>query len=153
MEVGYLSLETHPDRPGMVRLVSSETDPRTEKTREGSGKTRFILRFKDIDAAFLHAQTAMRRKLADLNNRLYNKTLGEAMGDLQAIQLDHEVVWTDPDISDDELHVMEHEIEHEQTWQHRRDVFVKIIKWVAIALLVFNLLSPLISEIVNGSPS
>lgn len=148
MNEGYLSLETHPDRPGLVRLVSSDEDPRGH--HEGSGNTRFVLKFQDIHAAFMHAHTAMRHSMVDLNNHLYKKSLAEAMGDLESIELRHEPIWKDPDLSSEELDVMEHEIEHRHEQQARRDRFVQIIKWVAIGLLVFNLLAPGISELLYG---
>lgn len=150
MKTGYLALETHPDKPGLVRLIESETDPRLTADSDSPALTRYVLKFTDIDAAFMHAQSAMKRKLVDLNARLYRKPLAEAMGDLDAIELNHELVWQDPDLSEAELDSMEDEVEHRQSRQRQRDRIVQVVKWIAIALLVFNFLAPGINEIMNG---
>lgn len=148
MQSGYLALETHPDNPGMVRLISNNENPQLHD-EPSSGTLRFVLKFHDIEAAFMHAHTAMRHQLVDLNSHLYKKSLAEAMGDLESIQLHHELVWKDPSLTEADMEEMEHEIEHNRKIYSRQEIVVNVIKYVAITLLVFNLLAPLISEIIN----
>lgn len=149
MRPGYLALETHPDNPGMVRLLSSYDNPMD--TPDGSsGDLRLVMSFQDIDAAEMHGHTAMRHELVDINNHLYKKSLARAIGDLESIQLKHELIWKDPNLTEEDLKEMEEEMEHNADIRSREAAFVKFIKWAAIAILVFNLLAPGISEIMKG---
>lgn len=152
MYEGYISLRTHPDQPGLVRLVPSESNPRSEPAHAGTGQLRYVLKFVDLDTAMQHAHNAMRRQLVDINQHLYKTPLAAAMGDLDAIEIRHELIWQDPELTEEELDQMEDELVHRHQGQRRRDRVIQVIKWVAIALLVFNLLAPGISELINGSP-
>lgn len=144
---GYLALETHPDRPGIVKMVKSIKNPRDSEPLNDGGKVRFVLHFNDLDRAFMLAQTKMSHHIEDLDNNLYKRHLGVAMGDLETVELKHTPVWKDPELTEAELAEMEKEIQHNRRWLIRRDRFVEILKWGAILVLLFNLFSPLIATI------
>lgn len=148
MRPGYLALETHPDNPDMVRLISSDENPHGHPDGS-SGNVRFVLKFQDIEAAAMHAHTNMRHELVDINTHLYKKSLAKAIGDLESIQLKHEAIWKDPELTAADLEEMEEEMEHNAELRSRELKFVTFIKWAAIAILLFNLLAPGISELMH----
>lgn len=148
MRSGYLALETHPERPGLVRMFMSGENPH-DAPAAGSEKLRLVMFFKDIDTAFMNAQSNMSHHLVDVNKNLYKRHLGTAMGDLESVELEHEIIWKDPHIAAADLEEMQDEIEHNKRLLVWRDHFVTLLKWGAILFLLLNLLSPLISEVLN----
>ena len=52
---GYLALETHPDRPGIVKMVKSIKNPQESEPLSDGGKVRFVLHFNDLERAFMLA--------------------------------------------------------------------------------------------------
>jgi len=147
---GYLALETHPDRPGIVKMVKSIKNPQESEPLSDGGKVRFVLHFNDLERAFMLAQSKMSKHIEDLDNNLYKKHLAVAMGDLETVELNHTPVWKDPDLTEAELAEMEQEIQINRRWLTRRDRFVEILKWGIILFLLFNLFSPLIAMIYNN---
>jgi hypothetical protein len=84
MESGYLLVETHPRLPGMVRLRHDSRPPATS-----SPELCFAARFEDIDAAMMHAHEGLRRRLVDVNQRLYRSDVTTAVAIADAVELPH----------------------------------------------------------------
>jgi hypothetical protein len=99
---GYLYLQTHPEHPGLVRFLVAERRPDPDRTDAGAS-VRYIARFNDIDAARMHVQNALHRRLIDLDSRMYRTGLAEAIAVVEADNLSHEQVWIDPDLDENTL--------------------------------------------------
>jgi hypothetical protein len=144
---GYLALETHPDKPGIVKMVRTIENPRESEPLSDGGKVRFVLHFNDLDRGFMLAQTRMSRHIEDLDNNLYKRNLAVAMADIETVELKHSPVWKDPDLTEEELAEMDQEIQNNHRWITRRDRFVAVLKWGIIIYLLINLFAPLLTII------
>ena len=94
---GYLYLQTHPEHPGLVRFLIAERSPDLDRADAGAA-IRYIARFNDIDAARMHVQNALHRRLIDLDARMYRTGLAEAIAVVEADNLSHERIWIDPEL-------------------------------------------------------
>lgn len=99
MQTGYLALQTHAEHPGMVRLLQTELLPDTA-TRSDGASIRFVVRFADVDAARMHFHNRLRRRLVDVDERLYRASVVDAITALDAIDMRHWPVYTAPDVDD-----------------------------------------------------
>ncbi|MBT3048860.1 MAG: hypothetical protein KME53_18030, partial [Candidatus Thiodiazotropha sp. (ex Clathrolucina costata)] len=70
MKTGYLTLETHPEHQGMVRVLVKDELPNTQDGSYGS-HVRYIARFNDIEAGQMHLHNMMHNQLVDLDNHIY----------------------------------------------------------------------------------
>ena len=147
---GYLALETHPDKPGVVKMFKSVENPQDHPSPTEGGKVRYILLFEDLDRGFMLAQSKMSRTIVDLNNNLYKKSIAVAMGDLETVQINHKEVWRDSDLTEQELIELEESLARNRQKIARRGLYIALLKWAAIGFIVLNLFSPLISAIING---
>ena len=104
MRQGYLSLETHPEHPDQVRIIASERRPDPANSREPgphAPRVRCVVRFEDLDAAAMHAHTALRRRLVDIDSHRYRIDPVAAVAALDSIGLRHERVHLDPALASD----------------------------------------------------
>lgn len=99
---GYLYLQTHSQHPGLVRFLSASRSPTPEHAENGA-RIRYIARFQDIDAARMHVQNALHRRLVDLDARMYRTSLAQAIAVVEADNLSHKRTWIDPDLDPAEL--------------------------------------------------
>jgi hypothetical protein len=142
MQSGYLYLETRDDHPGMVRLRKSIELPSTQQGEAGAS-IRAISSYQDVDAAAMHVHEHLKRHLVDIDTHLYKVSLAEALAALRTLSLTCRIVWTDPAIDRETLDATDAFIEKHKRGRRRRDILIRIISWIAIALLVFNLLTGL----------
>ena len=142
MRSGYLYLETRDDHPGMVRVRMSTELPSTQQGEAGAN-IRAISSYQDIDAASMHVHEHLKRHLVDIDSHLYRVSLAEALAALHTLSLRCRIVWTDPTIDQETLEAEDAFIEKHKSARRHRDVWIRIIMWIAIALLAFNLLSGL----------
>jgi hypothetical protein len=96
MEPGYLLVEVHPGQRGLVRLRSTRQAP-----AHSSPALRFAARFDDIDAAMMHAHEGLRRRLVDVDQRLYRSGITAAVAVADAVELPHRRHYLDPALADD----------------------------------------------------
>ncbi|MES9969024.1 MAG: hypothetical protein ABW092_03260 [Candidatus Thiodiazotropha sp.] len=101
MKTGYLTLETHPEHQGMVRVLVKDELPNTQDGSYGS-HVRYIARFNDIDAGQMHLHNMLHTHLVDLNNHIYQIDLNQAIAAVEADDLNHKRVWIDPALNDDD---------------------------------------------------
>ena len=140
MQAGYLYLETRDDHPGMVRVRKSIDLPSTRQGEAGAG-IRAISSYMDVDAAAMHVHEHLRRHLVDIDSHLYAVSLAEALAALQTLSLTCRVVWIDPAIDSQTRDAMEGYLERHRNQRRHRNIWIRILTWIAIALLAFNLLS------------
>jgi hypothetical protein len=142
MRSGYLYLETRDDHPGMVRVRMSTELPSTQQGEAGA-KIRAISSYQDLDAAAMHVHEHLKRHLVDIDRHLYKVSLAEALAALSTLSLTCRIVWTDPAIDEETLEAKDSFIEQHRSARRHRDIWIRIIIWIAVALLAFNLLSGL----------
>jgi len=144
MQAGYLSLETRDDRPGMVRFCRSIEFPDTER-QGGEAGIRAIASYKDLDAAEMHVHDHLRHHLVDIDSHLYDVSLAEALAALHSLSLTNRVEWIDPSVDSETLAAMQGYIDKHKAARRRRDLWIRLVIVIAIALLVLNLVSSFLS--------
>ena len=123
----------------MVRLVTSSRRPQSSAGKAG-GEIRYIARFRNPTLAKMHVHEELRRLLVDIDGGLYRTSLTHAIASIEAVELEHERVWVDPDISEDELEEVELDADHQHAEHHRNDQIWAWVAAVAIALLAVQVL-------------
>jgi hypothetical protein len=137
MKTGFLSLITHPEHPGLVR-ASVHTDlPELKRKTDGS-EIRYLARFRDSEAGLMHVQNAMHAALVNRDLRIYRKSLAKMIACVEADGLDHERIWIDPKIPNEELEEIVTETRLRKVSQRRFDLFWRIIGYLALLLLLLT---------------
>ena len=77
MQPGVLYLETHAAHPGLVRVALADAPPPTGTNVPA--RVRYAARFADRDAALMHTHELLRRRLVDVDARLYRTSLPAAI--------------------------------------------------------------------------
>lgn len=139
MREGYVYLETHPEHPGLVRLLASENRP---AVRGRSCLVRYVARFKDMSAGKMHAHLAMRRQLLDINRNLYRIALPDAMAAIEADSIRHVRDWIDPELDAASLCRLEDRAELLRRRHRRVDA---ACRYVGIGAIILLLLMTLLS--------
>lgn len=103
MAAGYLYIETHPDRPRVVRVRVSLGAPATGTAAHGTAGVRYVARFDDLDGGRMHLHNALCRSLIDVDAGTYRVSLVEAIAAVESDSLAHRRIWIDPELSDDAL--------------------------------------------------
>jgi len=134
MDQGYLLLETHPEHPGLVHVRTS-----TQVSLTPPPNLRFAARFRDIDAALMHFHEGLRRRLVDLDARLYRADITEAIAIADAIDLEHRRVFIDPAIAGDPR--LDANLARRRSRHRRWDLIFNGIGLAALALLLFRVLT------------
>ncbi|MCU7805783.1 MAG: hypothetical protein KZQ82_11260 [Candidatus Thiodiazotropha sp. (ex Lucinoma annulata)] len=106
MKTGYLTLETHPEHKGLVRVLIKDELPSTQAVSPGS-TVRYIVRFNDIEAGQMHLHNVLHNALIDLDNHIYRADLKKMIAAVEADDLHHKRVWIDPSLSDSEKEVID----------------------------------------------
>ncbi len=136
---GYLYLQTHPEHPGLVRFLIAERSPDTDRPDAGAA-IRYIARFNDIDAARMHVQNALNRRLIDLDARMYRTGLAEAIAVVEADNLSHERTWIDPDLDEQTLQRVEQLTAQGRARIRRWDRFWQAVGYFFIGFLLLRAL-------------
>lgn len=136
MQTGYLLLEMHAERPGVVSVRARDGAPQLD--RPG---LRFAARFDDIDAALMHLHERLRRHLNTLEPRTYRVDLEEAVAAADAIELDHHRVFIEPALA--ESGSLDDRIKSERLQHRRFDLLMQAVGLLALLFLVLWGLMPL----------
>lgn len=139
MHHGYLAVETHRKRPGMIRLFSAERSPAPERPDPHQPRVRYVARFNDGTAALMHAHEFLKRRLIDPDTRLYRVSLERAIAAVQAIELRHRQVYIDPELDEESRMLIDVERAGLQRIAARRRRLFETIGYIGIGLLLFNL--------------
>jgi hypothetical protein len=126
----------------MVRVRKTTELPSTQQG-EGGAQIRAISSYQDVDAAAMHVHEHLKRHLRDVDSHLYEVSLAEALAALRTLSLTCRMVWTDPAIDQETLDARDAFLENHKSGRRHRDIWIRIITWIAIALLALNLLSGL----------
>lgn len=138
MRPGYLSVHTHSAHQGRIRLVVTDREPPRD-AGQPEPHVRYTARFNDVDAALMHAHEALKRRLIDPDAHLYRADLARAIAAVKAVELRHEMTYTDPCIDDATHAAIERFVERQHVLQRRKDQFFRALGAIGIAILLFNL--------------
>jgi len=99
-------IESRDDRPDRIRVRALAELPAMQSgtvlKSEGDARLRYAARFEDVDAALMHAHNALRRRLIDVDRRLYRTDPIEAVAAVDAIDLPHRRVHLDATLAGDD---------------------------------------------------
>ena len=143
MYAGYLVIETNRARPGLVRILQTDSLPPEERRgdRNGEGpRVRYAARFNDVSAGRMHAHNALRWRLVDVEAGLYRCDPVAAAAALEASALTHRTAYLDPELEQDPRFA---EITAARRRRHR--LIDRIWRAVGIAAVLF-----LITKILLG---
>jgi hypothetical protein len=139
MKSGFLCLQTHPEHPGLVRVLTQEIPPELAKP-DRQPLFRYVARFEDIEAAQMHLHNCMRRLLVDLENRIYRSELEPMIACVEADNLEHTRVWLDPSFDNEACLKIEALAARMRARIRRNDRIWQAIGIAAILMLLLNTL-------------
>jgi hypothetical protein len=139
MKTGYLSIETHNEHRGQIRILLGEEQPDLESRQDAAWVIRYIARFKDCEAGLMHAHEILKRRLLDPDSHLYRVSLEQAIAAIESIDLKHRRIYLDPDLSIESKKAIAALTQQEVGRRRRKDRVFKLMGYVGLGLLLFNL--------------
>lgn len=139
MQPAYLAVETNPAHPGMIRLVLAprQPDPAADAA-EAAPRLRYVARFNDGDAALMHTHELLRRRLVDIDARLYRVNCELAVAAIESLGLAHHRVYLDPAFERQQRsEIAERALRFKHRRQRKERAF-NYAGYAGIALLLFN---------------
>ncbi len=140
MKQGFIAVETHRDRPGIVRLLANDTIAEPDNADAGQPRIRYIARFNDIEAGLMHCHEVIKRRLIDLDNHLYRVPLERAIAAIESVELKHRRTYLDPSLDTSQDSEIHRQIERIQNIRLLWDRFFTMMGYLGIGLLLFNAL-------------
>jgi hypothetical protein len=139
VENGYLAVETHGGRPGMVRLIVSPNLPPATTDVDSPTRLRYAARFNDSSAALMHTHELLKRRLVDCDSHLYRVDLAQAIGAIESIDLTHRDVFLDAALDDPTRKAIDAVRNDMIRRRERKTHFFEAMGYIGIGLLLFNL--------------
>jgi hypothetical protein len=136
---GYLSIETHRDRPGLVHLLVTSEPLETASGSQGVPRIRYIARFSDREAALMHTHEILKRRLLDLDTHMYRVALPQAIGAIESLDLSHRRIYLDGDLSAGETRAVRAWTSRFRNRRRRWDRLFEALGYIGLGLLLFNL--------------
>jgi hypothetical protein len=140
LQSGYLGVETHPDHPGMIRLVLAEHLPSAATPDPDGGRLRFAARFNDSEAALMHAHELLRRSLVDVDSHRYRAGSEDAIAAIESLALSHHDVYLDPDLDAGARERIETRRDAFERRRRRSELIFQTLGYLGIGMLLFNML-------------
>lgn len=139
MEQGYLYIETSDSHPGLLRVLTAIRKPAVPE-RHCDPEVRYIACFKDLQVAQMHAHTALRRRLVDIDNHVYRGDVIDAIAAVEADDVWHERAYLDPELDEANHELIENKIARRVERRQRVNHIFDLVGKAAIGLLMANLL-------------
>ena len=139
MQSGYLAIETHRDRPGIVRLVLSTEAPDPAPATHAVRRLRYIARFNDREAALMHTHQILRRRLIDLDTRLYRVPPERAIAAVESLDLKHRRTYLDSEFSDESRSAIASLTEGLRSQRRAWATIFQTLGYIGIGILLFNM--------------
>lgn len=139
MKNGYLSIETHADHSGLIRILRDDTKPDARLERGSARQIRYIARFNDSEAGLMHTHEILKRRLIDLDAQLYRTPLAQGIAAIESLGLNHQRVYLDPDLAESIKSEIAALSERYRRRRRRKDAIFQILGYIAVAILLFNL--------------
>lgn len=139
VNAGYLSIETHEDHPGLLRLVLSGHSPDPEPTLHRVRRIRYVARFNDREAGLMHTHEALKRHLLDPDTHLYRVSLERAIAAIESLGLSHRRIYLDPDLSAATRAQLDQFAARYRSRRQRLEAFFQTLGYIGVGILLFNL--------------
>lgn len=140
MEAGFLGIQTNPELPDRIKIMTWVELPQLENNNYGSG-IQYITKFNDILAAKMHVHNSLRHQLLDANNDLYKASITETIAAIESDDdLRQQKVWIDPSITAADLKSIDRLTKQRQLKNKRINLLIQLIGFLALGLLVLNFL-------------
>ena len=147
MNTGYLSIVTHADHPGMLRLLVDSHEPLLPESRDACPEPiRYTARFNDVEAALMHAHTLLRHQLVDIDSHLYRVPLERAIAVVDSLDLSPRRIYLDPTLNAGQLEQITHFRECLIARRRRRNRFIEVIGYLALLYLSLQEIGKLFSS-------
>lgn len=139
MEDGYLIVETHPGRSGLVRIRKATTAPDAPNPGEETGpRACYVGRFNDLSAAQMQVHARLRRRLVDSETGFYRADAITAVAAAESLPLRHRLVYLAPGLAGNRD--LDRAIA-KNLWRHRlADRFWHAVGIAAVILLLLKIL-------------
>jgi hypothetical protein len=135
---GYLAVETHRNRPGLVRIVLTRELP-AEQPDDAETRLRYAARFNDGDAALMHTHEILKRRLLDPDSRLYRVPEARAIAAIESLGLSRRDVYFDPLMDEGARQAIDQLRQHLVVQRQRKEQVFTTLGYIAIGILLFNL--------------
>ena len=139
MQTGFLAIETHRDRPGIVRLVLSAEAPDPAPTAHADRRLRYIAGFNDREAALMHTHDLLKRRLLDPDTHMYRASPERAIAAVESLGLKHRRIYLDANFdgqSQASIRALtEKYVGRRRAWA----TFFQTLGYIGIGLLLLNL--------------
>jgi hypothetical protein len=135
---GYLAVETHRNRPGLVRIVLTRELPAAQPA-DAETRLRYAARFNDGDAALMHTHEILKRRLLDPDSRLYRVPEARAIAAIESLGLSHRDVYFDPLMDEGARQTIDQLREDLVGKRQRKEQLFTTLGYVGIGILLFNL--------------
>jgi len=140
LQSGYLAIETHRDRPGIVRLVLSSESPDPASPAHAERRLRYVARFNDREAALMHTHEILKRRLLDQDAHLYRASLERAIAATESLDIRHRRIYLDPGISGESKEAIASLSKQMQARRRSWAAFFQTLGYIGIGILLFNML-------------
>jgi hypothetical protein len=140
VQSGYLAIETHRDRPGIVRLVLSTEAPDPAPIARADRRLRYIARFDDQEAALMHTHEILRRRLIDPDTHLYRVSPERAIAAIESLDLKHRRTYLDSEFSDESRSAIASLTKRFLMQRRAWATVFETLGYIGIGILLFNML-------------
>jgi len=140
VQSGYLAIETHRDRPGIVRLVSSIEAPDPAPNAHADRRLRYIARFNDREAALMHTHEILRRRLIDPDAHMYRVPPERAIAAIESLDLKHRRTYLDSEFSDESRSAIASLTKRFNMQRRAWATLFETLGYIGIGILLFNML-------------
>ena len=141
MQPGYIAIETHAERPGLVRFVLFDKQPDPDPANHSVRRWRYIAGFNDREAALMHTHELLKRRLLDPDSHMYRVSPERAIAAVESLDLKHRRIYLDPDFDSNSkvaiTSLTEKYISRRRAWAS----FFQTLGYIGIGLLLLNLLT------------
>ena len=141
MQSGYIAIETHSERPGVIRLRTSTYAPDPASTAHSHSRLRYIARFNDREAALMHMHEILKRRLVDLDEHLYRVSLEHAVAAAESLDLKHRRIHLDIGLSADSHATIDALTEKFRAQRRAWAAFFQTLGYIGVGLVLLNLLA------------
>ena len=139
MQAGYIAIETHHERPGVVRLLTFEQSPDPQSAVDSPRRIRYIARYNDRQAALMHTHEILKRRLIDVDAHLYRAPLEQAIAAAESLDIKHRRIFLDPDLTDQSIEAITQATERLRARHRAWSSFFQILGYIGVGLLLLNM--------------
>ncbi len=144
MQLGYLSIETRADRPGLIRIALSTQCPAVPEDRtDGPLRVRYIARVNDREAAMMHVHQLLRGRLVDLDSRIYRGDLVTAVAAIESLGLAHERIYLDLESDGEHCSLINTKVLSLAAKRRRYERFWNAVGYTALGFLLLQAVADL----------